>query len=78
MSKENENEIDDIRPEYDFSQLKGKVRGKYADQYRAGTNLIRLDADVALVFQNEKAVNDALRMLIDLAQKQVQSSIPGH
>jgi hypothetical protein len=27
---------DEMRPEYDFSELKGGVRGKYADRYRGG------------------------------------------
>ena len=65
MKKETENSSDDLRPEYDFSQLKGGVRGKYAARYRAGTNLVRLDSDVARAFPSEKAVNDALRRLIE-------------
>ena len=32
-------EEDDLRPEYDLSQLKGGIRGKYLERYRAGTNL---------------------------------------
>jgi len=35
---------DELRPEYDLRQLlKGGVRGKYARQYHAGTNLVLLD-----------------------------------
>lgn len=60
-----------MRPEYDFSQLKGGVRGKYVERYRAGTNLVLLDPDVAAAFPDAKAVNDALRMLIEVARKQV-------
>ena len=44
--------------------MKGGVRGKYAARYRAGTNLVRLDADVARAFPNEKAVNEVLRRLM--------------
>jgi len=34
---------DELRPEYDFHELmKGAVRGKYSETYRAGTNLVRL------------------------------------
>jgi hypothetical protein len=36
---------DELRPEYDLTQLKGGVRGKYAERYREGTNLIRLAPD---------------------------------
>lgn len=66
-----ESELDDeMRPEYDFSRLKCRVRGKYVERYRAGTNLVLLDPDVAAAFPDAKAVNDALRMLIEVARKQ--------
>jgi hypothetical protein len=45
MKKDREN--DELEPEYDFSQMSGGVRGKYAASYRGGTNLARLDPDVA-------------------------------
>ena len=61
---------DDMRPEYDFSQLKGRVRGKYVERYREGTNLVLLDPDVAAAFPDAKAVNEALRLLINVAQRQ--------
>ena len=58
---------DELLPEYDLDQLlKGGVRGKYAKRYRAGTNLVRLDPDVRKAFRSEKAVNDALRLVIEL------------
>ena len=54
-------------PEYDLGQLlKGGVRGKYAKRYHAGTNLVLLDPDVRKAFRSEKAVNDALRLVIEL------------
>ena len=49
-----------MRDEYDFS---GGERGKYAKRYREGTNLVRLDPDVAKVFPTSEAVNRALRDL---------------
>jgi hypothetical protein len=55
---------DDLRPEYDFSQMKGGVRGKYVERYREGTNLVLLDPDIAAAFPDAKAVNDALRLLL--------------
>ena len=61
---------DEMRPEYDFSQLKGRVRGKYVERYREGTNLVLLDPDVAAAFPDAKAVNEALRLLMDVAQRQ--------
>lgn len=61
-------EEDDLRPEYDFSQMKGGVRGKYVERYRQGTNLVLLDPDVADAFPDAKAVNDALRLLLQEKQ----------
>ena len=51
-------------PEYDFSNA---VRGKYYERYRQGSNVVLLDPDVADVFPNATAVNDALRMLVAVA-----------
>ena len=59
---------DELRPEYDFSQLKGGVKGKYVQQYRAGTNLALLAPDVAQAFPTDAAVNEALRQLINIAK----------
>jgi hypothetical protein len=58
---------DDLRPEYDLGQLlKGGVRGKYAKRYHAGTNLVLLDPDVRKAFRSERAINDALRLVMEL------------
>ena len=66
---------DELRPEYDLRELlKGGVRGKYVERYRAGTNLVLLDPDVAKAFPSEKAVNEALRLVIQLARLQQEAS----
>ena len=72
MKKIEKEEEDDLRPDYDFSQMKGGVRGKYADRYREGTNLVLLDPDVAAAFPDAKAVNDALRQLLQEKQSPQQ------
>ena len=56
-----------MRPEYDF---RGGVRGKYVARYRAGTNVVVLDPDVAAAFGTSKAVNRALRALLDVVPRQ--------
>lgn len=67
MKKRNGKMNDELRPEYDLRQLlKGAVRGKYAKRYHGGTNLVLLDPDVHKAFRNERAVNDALRLVIEL------------
>ncbi len=53
---------DELRPQYDLrTLLKNGVCGKYVEHYRAGTNLVLLDPDVAKAFPDETAVNEALR-----------------
>jgi hypothetical protein len=64
MNRIESEEEDDLRPEYDFSQMEGGVRGKYFERYREGTNVVLLDPDVAAAFPDAKAVNDALRLLL--------------
>jgi len=68
MNKVESEEDDDLQPEYDFSQMEGGVRGKYVERYRQGTNLVLLDPDVAAAFPDAKAVNDALRLLLEEKQ----------
>ena len=60
---------DELRPEYRREDLGKGIRGKYFKSYQEGTNLILLNPDVAKVFPTEAAVNEALRSLIDVAQK---------
>ena len=67
MKKPRNDRADELRPEYDLRQLlKGGVRGKYAKRYHAGTNLVLLDPDVRKAFRNERAVNEVLRLVIEL------------
>jgi hypothetical protein len=74
MSRENDQiDEDEMRPEYD---LRGGVRGKYYNQYTAGTNIVLLDPDVAAIFRDSESVNQALRVLIRAAEQLDQLS--GH
>jgi hypothetical protein len=67
MKKDEED--DDLEPEYDLRELlQGSVRGKYAERFQQGTNLVLLDPEVAEAFPNHQAVNDALRLVIQLTQ----------
>jgi hypothetical protein len=66
MSQEPETTVnDEMRPEYDFS---GGVCGKYFEAYNQSTNIIVLEPDVAEVFQDSAAVNEALRLLTKIAK----------
>lgn len=59
-------ETEELRAEYDFS---GGVRGKYAAQYREGTNVVILDPELTAVFPDSKSVNDALRALVAIVER---------
>jgi hypothetical protein len=67
MRKHSDKIKDELRPEYDLRQLlKAGVRGKYAKGYHAGTNLVLLDPDIRKAFRSESAVNQALRLVLEL------------
>jgi hypothetical protein len=63
---------DEMRPEYDFS---GGVRGKHHRAYQKGSNVVLLDPDVAEVFKDSESVNHALRILIDIAGKELKRNL---
>ena len=63
-----QNDNDEMRPEYDFSR---GIRGKHYEAYSAGTNVVFLDPDVALAFADSASVNQALRLLLQLARTNV-------
>lgn len=73
MSQARNRKADELREEYDFS---GGVRGKHHASYRAGSNVVVLDPDVAEAFPDSSSVNRALRMLLDLAKKQSSKKRP--
>jgi len=70
MKRQSPDEMkDDLQPEYDLrTLLQGGERGKYAERYKAGTNVVLLDPDVAKAFPDEKSVNQALRLVIELTR----------
>jgi hypothetical protein len=56
----------DMLDEYDFN---GGQRGRYADRFGEGTNLVALAPDVAERFPDSASVNEALRALIEIARR---------
>jgi len=59
---------DELRPEYDFDYSTA-VRGKYYRRImKEGANVAVLEPDVAKVFRNSAAVNEALRSLLQLSE----------
>ena len=64
---------DDLRPEYKVSELKDGVRGKNAERYQQGSNVVLLEPDVAKSFPDSESVNTALRMLIEVAHNRINT-----
>ncbi len=70
MKKDIKPDKDELRAEYKRSDFPaGLVRGKYAQRMKESSNVIVLRPEVAQVFPNEEAVNNALLSLINVAQK---------
>ena len=70
MKKKKDEDLDEMRPEYDLSKLKFVGRGIYAERYRSGTNLVLLDRDVREAFPDDESVNEALRVIAKAARQQ--------
>ncbi|MEI7989573.1 MAG: hypothetical protein WCI88_11090 [Chloroflexota bacterium] len=72
MKKQIEIERDpDMLDNYDFS--KG-VRGKYFDRFMQGSNVVVLSPEIAEMFPDSESVNNALRMLIEIAGRSITAA----
>jgi len=67
MKKTKRKATDELRSEYKRSDFGKLVRGKYAAQVAAETNIVLLEPEVAEAFPNDSAVNEALRGLLNVA-----------
>jgi hypothetical protein len=72
MKKDDLELEDDLLPEYDLKSLKVRKLGSGRKSF--GSEVVRLEPDVAEMFPTADAVNEALRLLIQIAQR--QQSIP--
>ncbi len=64
-----QNKAAEMLEEYDFSEGE---RGKYAQMYAEGTNIVKLDADVARVFPDAASVNEALRAIARIIEQRAR------
>jgi hypothetical protein len=64
----------EMRPTYDFAN---GVRGKYAERYAEGTNVVVLDPDVSEVFPDAGSVNRALRALAGIIEDRSKRATAG-
>ncbi|MDP3589606.1 MAG: hypothetical protein Q8R54_03605 [Methylobacter sp.] len=65
------NNEDTLRPEYPAELIKSGVRGKYANRYREGTNIVLVDPDLHKIFPDSESVNRALRKFADEHQMSI-------
>jgi hypothetical protein len=71
MKKEKKISEPEMLGEYNFND---GIRGKYAERFVEGTNIVILSPDVAEVFRDSESVNEALRLLIKISH---QTNPPG-
>lgn len=70
MKKVKQSNQDELRAEYKQSDFpKPFIRGKYAERLHESSNIVVLKPEVAEVFPNEEAVNNALLLLIENGRK---------
>lgn len=66
MQKDSDNY--DLREEYDLSQLPIMPKGRYDPARRQGRNIVVLESALADAFPTDEAVNEALRLVLQLAR----------
>jgi hypothetical protein len=66
---------DELRAEYSLKELGVGVRGKYFKRASSASNIVVLDPDVARSFPTAEAVNEALRLLAQVAQKSSRKKV---
>jgi len=64
------NNYDDyeLRDEYDLSEMKVVEKGRYTPHRRAGKNIVLLDSDITEFFPTDESVNEALRLIVQIAR----------
>ncbi|WP_434148919.1 hypothetical protein ACR2R6_17175 [Methylocaldum gracile subsp. desertum] len=73
MSKVDTELNDELRSEYDLKSL--RVR-RFGPKRKAFGGVVRLEPDVAEAFPNADAVNEALRLLIEIAKRSERPTKP--
>ena len=58
----------ELRDEYDFSKMTIVAKGRYAPHRRVGKNVVLLAPDVVQAFPTDENVNEALRLVMQMAR----------
>jgi hypothetical protein len=65
----------ELRDEYDLSDLTVLAKGRYAPHRRVGKNVVLLAEDVVEAFPTDEAVNEALRLVMRIAEVPTRYSV---
>ena len=68
MPKQNKADDYELRDEYDLAKMTVVAKGRYAPERRMGKNVAVLAPDVAQAFPTDEAVNEALRLILQIAR----------
>jgi hypothetical protein len=68
MPKQSNLDDYELRDEYDLAKMSIVAKGRYAPERRLGKNVVLLAPDVAQAFPSDDAVNQALRLVLKIAQ----------
>jgi len=68
MQKPSDPDDYELCDEYDLSKMTIVAKGRYAPQRRAGKNVVLLAPDVVQAFPTDEAVNEALRLVMQIAE----------
>ncbi len=68
MQKPSDPEDYELRDEYELSKLTIVARGRYAPDRRVGKNVVLPAPDVVQAFPTDEAVNEALRLVMRIAE----------
>ncbi|MGB3218663.1 MAG: hypothetical protein WBD79_14790, partial [Anaerolineae bacterium] len=66
MQKQNDPSDYELRGEYDLSRMTIVPKGRFAPGRRTGKNVVLLAPDVVEAFPTDEAVNEALRLVLQM------------
>jgi len=76
MLKQSNADDYELRDEYDLANMTIVAKGRYAPGRRAGKDVVLLAPDVAQAFPTEDAVNEALRLILQISRIPNQHAAP--
>jgi hypothetical protein len=68
MPNKIKNDDYELRDEYDLAIMTIVPKGRFAPERRLGKNVVVLAADVAEAFPDDASVNEALRLVMQMAR----------